>query len=156
MILYHGTYTNFDSIELDKCRPFKDFGKGFYLTDLEVQAMKMAVKKSKIFNGSPVILKYEFDETLLNNGTLKVKIFTKPDREWAEFIYKNRSRTSHYSHDYDIITGPIANDGVAYLLDRYEEGTISLEQLAKELEFKDLNNQYFFGTEKALNYLKRL
>ena len=44
MILYHGTYTNFDSIELDKCRPFKDFGKGFYLTDLEVQAMKMAVK----------------------------------------------------------------------------------------------------------------
>ena len=68
MILYHGTYTNFDSIELDKCRPFKDFGKGFYLTDLEVQAMKMAVKKSKIFNGSPVILKYEFDETLLNNG----------------------------------------------------------------------------------------
>ena len=30
------------------------------------------------------------------------------------------------------------------------------EQLAKELEFKDLNNQYFFGTEKALNYLKRL
>lgn len=156
MILYHGTYTNFDSIELDKCRPFKDFDKGFYLTDLEVQAMKMAVKKSKIFNGSPVILKYEFDETLLNNGKLKVKIFTKPDREWAEFIYKNRSRTSHYSHDYDIITGPIANDGVAYLLDRYEEGTISLEQLAKELEFKDLNNQYFFGTEKALNYLKRL
>lgn len=156
MILYHGTYTNFDSIELDKCRPFKDFGKGFYLTDLEVQAMKMAVNKSKIFNGSPVILKYEFDETLLNNGKLKVKIFTKPDREWAEFIYKNRSRTSHYSHDYDIIIGPIANDGVAYLLDRYEEGTISLEQLAKELEFKDLNNQYFFGTEKALNYLKRL
>ena len=156
MILYHGTYTNFDSIELDKCRPFKDFGKGFYLTDLEVQAMKMAVKKSKIFNGSPVILKYEFDETLLNNGKLKVKIFTKPDREWAEFIYKNRSRTSHYNHDYDIITGPIAYDGVAYLLDRYEEGTISLEQLAKELEFKDLNNQYFFGTEKALNYLKRL
>lgn len=156
MILYHGTYTNFDSIELDKCRPFKDFGKGFYLTDLEVQAMKMAVKKSKIFNGSPVILKYEFDESLLNNGKLKVKIFTKPDREWAEFIYNNRSRTSHYNHDYDIVTGPIANDGVAYLLDRYEEGTLSLEQLAKELEFKELNNQYFFGTEKALKYLKRL
>ena len=88
MILYHGTYTNFDSIELDKCRPFKDFGKGFYLTDLEVQAMKMAVKKSKIFNGSPVILKYEFDETLLNNGKLKVKIFTKPDREWQNSYTK--------------------------------------------------------------------
>ena len=58
MILYHGTYIFFDSIDLDKCRPFKDFGKGFYLTDLEDQAMKMAVKKSKIFNGAPVILKF--------------------------------------------------------------------------------------------------
>lgn len=49
MILYHGTYQQFDSIDLEKCRPFKDFGRGFYLTDLEDQAMKMAVKKSKIF-----------------------------------------------------------------------------------------------------------
>ena len=52
MILYHGTYTILDSIELDKCRPFKDFGRGFYLTDLEGQAMKMAIKKSKIFKDS--------------------------------------------------------------------------------------------------------
>lgn len=156
MILYHGTYIFFDSIDLDKCRPFKDFGKGFYLTDLEDQAMKMAVKKSKIFNGAPVILKFEFDESLLINGVLKVKQFNKPDKEWAEFIYRNRSRTSHFNHYYDIVTGPIANDGVAYLLDRYEEGTLSLDQLAKELEFKELNNQFFFGTEKALKYLKRL
>lgn len=156
MILYHGTYILFDAIDLDKCRPFKDFGKGFYLTDIEEQAVNMAVKKSKIFNGSPVILRFEFNESLLIDGTLNVKQFSKPDREWAEFIYKNRSRNSCYNHSYDIVTGPIANDGVAYLLDRYEEGTLSLEQLAKELEFKELNNQFFFGTEKALKYLKRL
>ena len=156
MILYHGTYILFDCIDLDKCRPFKDFGRGFYLTDLEEQANKMAVKKSKIFNGSPIIIKYEFDESFLTNGVLKVKQFNTPDRDWAEFIYKNRSRTSLFNHNYDIVTGPIANDGVAYLLDRYEEGTISMEQLAKDLEFKELNNQYFFGTEKALKYLKRL
>lgn len=156
MILYHGTYTQFDSIDLEKCRPFKDFGRGFYLTDLEDQAMKMAAKKSKIFNGSPVILKFEFDESLLTNGELRVKRFNNPDRKWAEFIYNNRSRASSFDHDYDIVIGPIANDGVAYLLDRYEEGTISLDQLAKELEFKELNNQFLFGTEKALKYLKRL
>lgn len=156
MILYHGTYQQFDSIDLEKCRPFKDFGRGFYLTDLEDQAMKMAVKKSKIFQGSPIILKFEFDETVLSCGELKVLRFVKPDREWAEFIYNNRSRTRFFNHDYDIVTGPIADDGVAYLLDRYEEGTISLEQLAGELEFKELNNQYFFGTEKALKYLQRI
>ena len=156
MILYHGTYIFFDSIDLDKCRPFKDFGKGFYLTDLEDQTMKMAVKKSKKINGATVILQFEFDDSLLINEVLKVKQFNKPDKEWAEFIYRNRSRTSHFNHNYDIVTGPIANDGVAYLLDRYEEGTLSLNQLAKELEFRDLNNQFFFGTEKALKYLKRL
>ena len=156
MILYHGTYTQFDSIDLDKCRPFKDFGKGFYLTDLEDQAMKMAVKKSKIFNGSPVLLKFGFDEVLLTSSDLIVKQFNKPNREWAEFIYNNRSRTRHFNHDFDIVIGPIANDGVAYLLDRYEEGTISLDQLAKGLEFKELNNQFFFGTEKAIKYLNRL
>lgn len=58
MILYHGTYMLFDSIDLNKCRPFKDFGKGFYLTDLEEQALKMAVKTAKIFNGSPLIMKF--------------------------------------------------------------------------------------------------
>ena len=67
MILYHGTYTDFQTIELDKCRPYKDFGKGFYLTDIAEQANKMAEKKARIFNGTPIILKYEFDDKLLHN-----------------------------------------------------------------------------------------
>lgn len=117
MILYHGTFTEFQTIKLEKCRPYKDFGKGFYLTDIEEQAMKMADKKAIIFNGSPIILKYDFDEQHLTSGELKVKRFSKPDQEWAEFIYMNRSRSSGFHHDYDIVTGPIADDGVAYLLD---------------------------------------
>lgn len=32
MILYHGTYTDFSSIDLEKCRPYKDFGKGLSFT----------------------------------------------------------------------------------------------------------------------------
>lgn len=38
MILYHGTYIDIRSIDLDRCMPYKDFGKGFYLTDIEQQA----------------------------------------------------------------------------------------------------------------------
>ena len=34
MILYHGTNCSIDKIDLDKCRPYKDFGKGFYLTTI--------------------------------------------------------------------------------------------------------------------------
>ena len=156
MILYHGSYKDFQAINLKLCHPYKDFGQGFYLTDIREQAEKMADKKARLYNGVPVVLQYEFNEAILKSDILKVKMFPSPNREWAEFIYKNRSRTEHFRHDFDVVTGPIANDGVAYLLDRYEEGSISLDELAKELEFRELNNQYYFGTERALNFLKRL
>ena len=38
----------FDKIELSKCRPYKDFGKGFYLTDIRQQAEEMAIRRTKI------------------------------------------------------------------------------------------------------------
>ena len=47
MILYYGTYTDFESIDLTRCMPYKDFGRGFYLTDIEQQAKDMALRKSK-------------------------------------------------------------------------------------------------------------
>ena len=78
MILYHGTYTDFQEIELDKCSPYKDFGKGFYLTDILEQADAMAQKKSRIYGGSPIVQKYEFKEDVLTSGDLNVLVFEKP------------------------------------------------------------------------------
>jgi hypothetical protein len=54
------------------------------------------------------------------------------------------------------VIGPIADDGVAYLLDRYEEGSFTIEELAKKLEYKHLNSQYYFGTDHAITFLKRI
>jgi len=34
MILYHGTNIDFDTIDISKSSPYKDFGRGFYLTDI--------------------------------------------------------------------------------------------------------------------------
>ena len=42
MLLYHGSNTDIKSISLAMCRPYKDFGRGFYLTELKGQAAKMA------------------------------------------------------------------------------------------------------------------
>ena len=50
MILYHGSNLDIASINLNMCRPYKDFGKGFYLTSMEEQARKMAHCVSKIWN----------------------------------------------------------------------------------------------------------
>lgn len=156
MKLYHGTNVDFDVIDLTKSNKYKDFGQGFYLTDIRSQAEELAAKKSRLFGGYPVIQEHEFDESLLSGAELKVLKFDKPSTEWAEFIFKNRNRDNNFTHDYDIVIGPIANDGVAYLLGRYEEGTLTIEELSDKLDFKKLNSQYFFGTNKSLKYLKRL
>ena len=156
MKLYHGTNVDFDVIDLTKSNKYKDFGQGFYLTDIRSQAEELAAKKSRLFGGYPVIQEYEFDESLLSSAELKVLKFDKPSTEWAEFIFKNRNRDYNFTHDFDIVIGPIANDGVAYLLGRYEEGTLTIEELSGKLDFKKLNSQYFFGTNKSLKYLKRL
>ena len=73
------------------------------------------------------------------------------------FIDRNRSRRKEADKTVnDIVIGTIANDGVAYLLGRFHEGTKSMEELAVELQDKFLDQQYFFETERALSYLKRI
>lgn len=157
MKLYHGTNVDFERIDTQMSNPYKDFGKGFYLTEIYAQAERLAQKKARIFGGSPIVKAYRFDEAWLSSPSLKVLVFDKPTREWAEFIYRNRSRSiPPFCHDYDIVVGAIADDGVAYLLSRYEEGSFTLDQLAKELEYKQLSNQYFFGTPRAVTLLQPL
>lgn len=157
MILFHGTNAAFTEIDLAKSNRFKDFGRGFYLTDIRQQAAELAQKRANRDGGVPVVQEYEFDESLLNTSELKVFRFEGPTAEWAEFIYKNRSRRKDaFCHDYDVVIGPIADDGVAYLLDRYEEGSFTIEELARELKYKKLNNQYYFGSNRAISCLKRI
>ena len=156
MKMYHGTNVDFDTINLEKSNKYKDFGQGFYLTDIRSQAEQLAAKKAKLFGGYPIIQEYEFNEELLDNGELNVLKFENPCKEWAEFIFKNRNRDLNFTHDYDVVIGPIANHGLAYLLGRYEEGTLTIDDLSRELTYKELNSQFFFGTSKSLQYLKRL
>lgn len=42
MILYHGTNMDFEAIDITRSNPYKDFGKGFYLTDIRKQAEELA------------------------------------------------------------------------------------------------------------------
>lgn len=47
MKLYHGTNIDFSRILLSKCKPNKDFGCGFYLTNIRSQAQEMAINTLK-------------------------------------------------------------------------------------------------------------
>lgn len=104
MILYHGTNVDFDVTEIKKTKKYKDFGQGFYLTDLKSQAEELAAKRALIFGGFPIVQKYEFDERLLAASDIKFLKFDSVCAEWAEFIYKistssEPTKLSTYSKD---------------------------------------------------------
>ena len=157
MKLYHGSNMDFTEVLLSKCRPNKDFGRGFYLTDIRSQAQEMAIRRTEFSGkGTPVIQEYTFDESLLNSHSLRVMVFEGVSREWAEFILANRMARGKKLHDFDIVVGPVADDGVVYQLNLYIQRLITIDDLVRVLTYKRLNNQYFFGTEKALLTLKRI
>lgn len=157
MILYHGSNTDIQTIDLTKGLRHKDFGKGFYLTPDKATAERMAKKKARLFGGTATLITYEMDDAALESG-LKVKRFPEEASvDWLMFIVANRDRKNpELIHDYDIVVGPIANDGVVLQLTNYREGIYSPEQIAKLLQDKYLDQQYYFGSQKALQHLHKI
>lgn len=83
MRLYHGSNIDIKIINLAICRPFKDFGKGFYLTDLKDQAAKMAERVSRIYGGRPVVNCFEIEDNFRSQPDLQIKDFgTQTTEEW--------------------------------------------------------------------------
>jgi hypothetical protein len=156
--LYHGSNVRIERIDLSVGHINKDFGKGFYLTTIKEQAEAMAKRKARLYiDAVPIVTEFIFDDSGLNDKELNVKIFDVVSEEWADFIFENRRASeTGFRHNYDIIIGPVADDGVVMQLDRYEMGKITLQQLVDELRYRKLNNQYYFGTERAIKYLTLL
>ena len=87
---------------------------------------------------------------------MRVKSFSSANQEWAEFVMKNRNRNSSaIIDDYDLIVGPVANDDIAMLFRTFSSGFISIDALLQGLEYRKLNNQYAFKTEKAIALLQK-
>ena len=156
MILYHGTNEDIDSIDLTKGLRHKDFGKGFYVTPDKATAIRMAKKKARLFGGTATLITYEMDDTVFRSD-LKIKVFPeKACVEWLLFVDANRDRKNETPiHDFDIVIGPIANDGVVLQLTNYREGIYTPEEVARLLQDRYLDQQYYFGTERALSFLHK-
>ena len=158
MRLYHGSDQEISEIDLTRGLPDKDFGQGFYLTHLRHQAERMALSKCSRSQGkTPTVTVYEFDDEEARRQKLRMKVFDKPTEDWAKFVSENRhaSRTG-FAHQYDIVIGPIANDSMAMQFRLYEQGYITLRQLARKITFPKDNSQHFFATERAVSLLKKV
>lgn len=155
MKLHHGTNIDFGEIQLSKCLPYKDFGRGFYLTPSKRRARLRALDKiDKEHQGVPVIISYDFDEDELDN--MKVLRFDTCTEQWLDFILKNRNRKTYKPHDYDVVIGPVADDGVINSISLYESKVINRSELLKRIEGKKGYIQYSFCTQKAIDKLQRI
>ncbi|MCL2120632.1 MAG: DUF3990 domain-containing protein [Clostridiales bacterium] len=162
MILYHGSNTKVVDIDLSKCRPYKDFGQGFYVTNIHEQAAQMARRVVHLYGGSPWISAFDFDASAFSSVDVNTLIFDEPNKDCALFVLNNRNkrfkdiRNALCNHDnkYDIVAGPVANDDIAYLLRTFSSGLIDIDSLVRSLDYKSLTSQHSFHTERALNYIR--
>lgn len=165
MRLYHGSNIDICDINLAMCRPYKDFGRGFYLTDIQQQAEKMAERVSRIYGGIPVLNVFEISDDYTTVPDIAIKDFgTQTTEEWAKFVMNNRDRNYMDIHNalyngdnkYDIVIGPVADDNMALLFRQYENEIINFGTLLKGMIYKQTSSQYSFHTEKAIRLLRKV
>lgn len=145
MRLYHGNDQIVQEPRILEPNRRMDFGKGFYTTQSYAQAEKWArdVRKKRKAEHA-YVSEYEYNES----GRHRVLVFDGPTEEWLDFVEMNRLEDSE--HDYDIVIGPVADEGVYYTLMLYESGAITCEETLIRLESAKLDGQVLFHSAKSL------
>ena len=152
MKIYHGSLEKVEHPMILQPNRKLDYGAGFYTTTSERQSREWVERRMLEKQAScGYVNVYEFDHQQLS--ALKSLIFLEPNEEWVTFVMRNRTERG-FTHDYDIVYGPVANDRVYLQFGLYETGAISVETLIRELKTYKLVDQYLFHTEKALTTLR--
>ena len=156
MILYHGSIVNVEHPIIIKTEQGRDFGYGFYTTEIKEQAVRWAIRKTLIarkkgHKSQSIVSVYEFNENAYNE--LSVLHFPEPSPEWLDLICACRLNSS-FKHGYDIVIGKIANDNVGETVSYVAAGVMRREDALERLKFQEINNQFCFNTERALEYLQ--
>lgn len=154
MIVYHGSYKEIKEIDLSKGLPFKDFGKGFYVTKFKEQADLWATRKGQHHKNNGFVTEFDFNNYAFNNEDIKSIRFEDYDEKWFDFVILNRQNETNV-HDYDIIEGPVADDKVQNRIDEYLRGGISKADFSEELKWHKETQQICFCSTKSLLYLKQ-
>jgi len=155
VLVYHGGYVPIEEIDLEKCRPYTDFGKGFYVTKFKHHAENWAKKTGKYRNSEGFVSLFNFIESSFVDYICKKKTFNGYTEEWLDFIVGNRNEESTGPlHDFDIVEGPVANDKVQNKLQYYIRGDISKKDFLEDLTYHEETHQICFCTLASLQTLK--
>ena len=151
MILYHGSNVEVKEPVLLKVQRELDFGKGFYTTSDMEQAARWAWRTAKRRGESNAFVTvYEVNEDELKN--IRLLSFDSPNVEWLNLVVKNR-KGEYIAGDWDVISGPVADDQTAQVIDLYLEGAYDEEEAIRRFLTQRLKDQYAFKTDEALKLL---
>ena len=125
MILYHG---GTDIIEKPKIRSQsmgRDFGMGFYCTDIRDQAEKWALRQGRVRKQIAFLNMYEFDADW-GQCNLNFKSFNDYSIEWLELVVSCRKNPQNI-HGFDVVFGKIANDDVGETVQAVINGLMPMD-----------------------------
>lgn len=142
MELFHGSNVVVDQPKIITDGYYKDFGYGFYCTNLEKQAKRWALVKQH----GHVVNVYDY----LENKSLNILVFDEMTDEWLDFVVACRQGIKH---DYDMVEGPMADDTIWNYVDDFTRGEISRTAFWELVKLKYPTHQIVFCSEKALKQL---
>ena len=157
--IYHGSTSLFETIDITKGKPYKDFGRGFYVTESFSHARSIAVRTKRLekerSGGKFPAYVYSYALDMDKVKDFKIKEFSVADLDWMRFVLSNRS-VHDKSHSYDIIIGPTANDDTSIVLKSYFSGLYgdidsekALQLALDMIEADNLPAQIYFGSNDA-------
>ena len=150
MILYHGSLEVVEHPQILEANRPLDFGTGFYTTTSLQQARRWVKLRMEQQNASVGYINiYEYTA----KKGLHTRRFRSANEAWVDFVHANRT-VQDYNHDFDIVTGPVANDNVYLSFNLYESGIITKRELIRRLKTYKLVDQLLFHTERSLETLK--
>ena len=154
MIVYHGSNIAIEAIDLAKCRPNRDFGRGFYVTKFRRHAENMAKSMGRKHNSEGVVTEFEYHESAFTRHICKIKHFEKYDEDWLDFVVLNRNKNSPQpAHEFDIVESPVANDKIQKRIDNFLRGEITKSDFLEELKWHAETHQICFCTDGSLQTL---
>lgn len=148
MKLYHGSNVEVVTPKLIQSVRALDFGQAFYLTsdfDQAVRWAKTSVLRRK--EGRAIVSVYEFDESAASQ--LRILNFSGPDVAWLKYVSQNRNGMIDTA-DYDIVSGPVANDNTMPVLNLYFKGAYSEDEALRRLLPQRLKDQFAMKTDAAI------
>ena len=143
MIVYHGSNVEVLHPKILINGFNKDFGFGFYCTNIKKQAQRWALTK----RGDSVLNYYEYTPSPL----LKTLSFQTMTEEWLEFVANCRLGIEH---SFDIVEGPMADDQVWDYVEDFIAGKISRTAFWELVKFKYPTHQIVFSSSTALTALR--